>query len=186
MFTVKGERYYNDYTRKNFEESFSSLEDIFQWLAKKSGNFNGDYCNDLYPIIRYGEKVDIRRISVSDATSRGWQYWIYEISTPEGIVFSTGSTTNGHQFCAKKIEEWLKDCNRRMKELKEKPNFVELGGHEKRITIQETAVCRKLIKKRFTVEEIDRIRHLKDQFKNLDISSSDLSLLCEFIDAFVY
>ena len=36
MFKIKGEHYYNDFTRSNYEKTFESLEDIFDWLAKVS------------------------------------------------------------------------------------------------------------------------------------------------------
>lgn len=126
MFTVKGEHYFNDYTRETFVKGFSSLEEIFNWLQKTSGNFNGRYGNYFPTVKRYGEEIDVGQISVVDGSKRGWEYWIYEISTPDGIVFANGETTNHNRFCAKKIEEWLGQCQKRLKDIQNKPKFIEL------------------------------------------------------------
>ena len=122
MFTVKGEHYYNDFTRNTYEKTFYSLEDIFQWLKRVSGNFNGKYDN-YFPSFR-GDQVG--RISANDDNSRGYKYWIYEIANENVIVFATGNTTNGHSFCAEKVKEWCLESEKRMKEIQNKPNFIEL------------------------------------------------------------
>ena len=122
MITIKGERYYNDFTRENLKKSFSNFDSLFQWLKDTSNNFTG-YGN-YFPRIEKSE--DVGRISISDGEHSGWEYWIYEISTDNGIVFATGQTTNGHKFCAAKVKEWLSKCNSKMTEIKNKPNFVEI------------------------------------------------------------
>lgn len=121
MYTVKGEHYYNDFTRQNYTETFYSLEDIFQWLKKVSNNFNGKYGN-YFP--RDVDNPD--RISAVDGNSRGYEYWIYEIANDNGIVFANGRTTNGHKFVADKMKEWLVDSQRRLEEIQNKPNFVQM------------------------------------------------------------
>lgn len=120
MFTIKGEHYYNDFTRSNYEKTFESLEDIFQWLKKVSNNFNG-YGNYFPRNVN-----NPTRISARDGNSRGYEYWIYEIANNNGIVFANGNTTNGHQFAADKIKEWLIDSQRRLEEIQNKPNFVQM------------------------------------------------------------
>lgn len=128
MIKIKGERYYNDYTRSNIEKTFSTLEDVFDWGKEISCNFTARYGN-YFPSIKRNENgdiIDIGRISFDDYNSRGYQCWIYEISNENGIIFSTGRTTSGKEFCAKKVEEWLKSCDQKIKEIKNKPNFVEM------------------------------------------------------------
>lgn len=122
MFTIKGEHYYNDLVRSNYTKTFNSLEDIFQWLKSVSGNFNGKYGN-YFPTIR---ENGFDRISARDESNDGYQYWIYEIANENGIVFATGRTTNGHSFCADKIKEWCIESEKRLKEIQNKPNFVQL------------------------------------------------------------
>ena len=125
MFTIIGEHHYNDFTKERFEKSFSSLDGIFEWLRSQSGNFNGKYGN-YFPKANDIRSGDIRRISIADCKNLKWLYWIYEIRTEEGIVFSTGKNTNGHKFCAKKILEWIIVSDKKMKEIQDKPNFVEI------------------------------------------------------------
>lgn len=122
MFTIKGEHYYNDFTRQNYTKTFESLEDIFQWLKKVSGNFNGKYGN-YFPTIR---ESGFDRISARDENNDGYEYWIYEIANENGIVFANGRTTNGHQFCADKVKAWCIESQARLKEIQNKPNFVQL------------------------------------------------------------
>ena len=126
MFTVKGEHYYNDFTRSNYEKTFESLEDIFQWLKRVSENFSGAYNGWFTSAKTVADYRNVSRIEANDYNSRGYKYWIYEIANENGIVFATGNTTNGHSFCAEGIKEWLIESQKRMKEIKDRPNFVEL------------------------------------------------------------
>lgn len=126
MFKIKGEHYYNDFTRSNYEKTFESLEDIFTWLAKVSENFSGDYSGWFTSAKTVDDFRTVSRIEANDYNSRGYEYWIYEIANENGIVFATGNTTNGHSFCADKVKEWLIDCQKKMKELKDRPNFVQM------------------------------------------------------------
>lgn len=126
MFYCIGRHYFNDYTQERFEKSFATLESLFQWLRQISDSFNGNYSN-YFPIVRRTESgCEVGRISVQDVTRRGWQYWIDEIRTENGTVFSNGHNTGGKCFCAVGIESWLDDSQRRMNDMREHPNFVEL------------------------------------------------------------
>jgi hypothetical protein len=121
MITVKGENYFNDFTRTRFEKSFVDLESLFKWMCDVSDNFNGS--DNYFPHI---ENNQITRISFSDKDNRGWCFWIYEIDNEKGIVYSTGKYTNGHKFCAQGVKRWIIESTNKINRLRNKPNFVEL------------------------------------------------------------
>lgn len=120
MFTVKGEHYYNDFTRENFTRTFTTLDDIFKWLQTTSENFTNKYGN-YFPDLQ----GRVGRISCTDENRRGYQCWIYQIENENGIVFSTGRYTSGKEFCATKIKEWCLECRKAIKDIQNMPNFVE-------------------------------------------------------------
>lgn len=122
MFKIKGIHYFNDYTKDYFEESFNSLDGIYNWLVKNSGNFASNYGN-YFPEFR---NSSIDRISISDVKNRGWLFWIHQIETEDGIVFSTGKFTNGKSFCASKVKDWIIDCDKKLYSIKNEPKFIEI------------------------------------------------------------
>lgn len=127
MITVKGEHHYNDYTRKNFEKDFSDMGEFFAWAKKVSRNFNNRYGNFFPRVIRRADgDVDVGRVSIVDEENRGWEYFIYEISNGNGIVFSNGVTTNHKKFIAKKLEELFDQYTEQINKIRESPNFVEM------------------------------------------------------------
>jgi hypothetical protein len=54
----------------------------------------------------------------------GYVYWIHEIDSESGIIFSSGKYTAGKDFCAEKVQEWFQKCEERKKH--PKFNFVEV------------------------------------------------------------
>lgn len=54
----------------------------------------------------------------------GYVYWIHEIDSENGIIFSSGKYTAGKDFCAEKVQEWFQKCEERKKH--PKFNFVEV------------------------------------------------------------
>lgn len=121
MFTFKGERYYNDYTRQGWQKSFNSLEEFFNWAKEISSNFSNKY-NNWFPSFNGGS---VNRITVDDERSCGYEFFIYQIETENGIVFSTGRLTGGKSFCAQRIKEWCEESMKRMRDIQNTPNFVE-------------------------------------------------------------
>jgi len=127
MIIVKGEHYYNDYTRGYFERDFSDFDSFFEWAKRVSNNFNSDYGN-YFPRVEHlsdGE-VDVGRISIVDEANKGWDYFIYEIAIENGIVFANGVTTNHKKFIAKKVEALFDAYSEKIKSIREKQNFVEM------------------------------------------------------------
>lgn len=129
MYIATGEYYGNDYTRKNFEMRFGSLNEIFEFMKKISKNFNSNWSN-YFPTpngIPHGtdSKYDwVSRISCHNEEDRTFHsYWIHQIESENGIIFSDGKYTKNEKFCSKKVEEWLVECDKKQKA--SKPKFVE-------------------------------------------------------------
>lgn len=126
MYKIYGEVYCNDFTRKNFEMRFSSLDDIYRYMERISRGFNSKYSNWFKSENKdYSENSD--EISYISARSyehgRYESFWIKKIENENGIVFSDGEYTKNQKFCSKKVNQWLSECQHRMKN--SKPNFVE-------------------------------------------------------------
>lgn len=124
MYTITGERYFNDYTRKPIKMNFYSLDGIFDKMKEMSKNFAGEFGN-FFPTRKGRDGYEwCSRIECRDYdTGRGWDFWIYQIETDSGIVYSTGRFTDGEKFCSKNVEEWLERCEDKRKN--KKHNFVE-------------------------------------------------------------
>lgn len=123
MYTVYGERYFNDFTRKLFEMRFRTLDDIFEYMKKISYNFTKD---SFFPTnINNREGFEwVSRISCYGYDDNRYpDLWIYKIEDEEGIVFSNGRYTAGQKHCSKKVKEWLEKCNEMTK--KKEYVFVE-------------------------------------------------------------
>lgn len=123
MYQIKGEYYYNDYTREFFSATYHSLESIFEHLKQVSNNFCSGYHNRKnysFPK-RCKDESDYdwcRRIDVHHYYKKPydcmWIYYIEEIGN--GIVYSDGHYTNGQRYCTPKVEEWLKECDKKANE----------------------------------------------------------------------
>lgn len=125
MYKIYAEKYRNDYTRKNVEMSFISLNEIFEYLKDISCNFSNKYDNRFPQKKNYNDNAKNwpGRISVSDEKDNYYTvFWIHQIESQNGIVFSDGKFTRGEHFCAKSVEEWLNKCH---EEKNKKFNFVE-------------------------------------------------------------
>lgn len=128
MITVKGEHYYNDYTREYFEKDFYDFDSFFEWAKQVSNNFNSRYGNYFPHVIRNARddgSTEVGRISFVDDANKGWDYFIYEIDNENGIVFSNGVKTGGKKFVARKVEELFIKYSEQIKNIKV-PNFVEM------------------------------------------------------------
>lgn len=126
MYKIYGELYLNDYTRKQFDIPCSSLDAIFSYCKKISRNFCDKYGNWFKPKdMNYSEQpLVIERIQVRTHEHPGYtDFWIYQIENENGIVFSNGKYTDGQKFCSKKVNDWLSECQEKMKS--RRFNFVE-------------------------------------------------------------
>ena len=114
MITAKIVKYYNDYNQKAFDKTFENLDELADWIfdqmqldyTKKPG------CDFLtFPTDRFGKWYEI---SVRPNYG-GYVYWIHEIDSESGIIFSSGKYTAGKDFCAEKVQEWFQKCEERKK-----------------------------------------------------------------------
>lgn len=90
MITAKIVKYYNDYNQKAFDKTFENLDELADWIfdqmqidyTKKPG------CDFLtFPTNRFGKWYEI---SVRPNYG-GYVYWIHEIDSENGIIFSSGN-----------------------------------------------------------------------------------------------
>lgn len=123
MFTIYGEKYYNDFTRQNVRMSFHSLNEIYDYMKSISYGFSDKYGN-YFPTRRGDDYNWCGRISCSDKEDKLYRnFWIYKIENENGILYSNGRYTDGEKFCAKIVEDWLMDCRNKMEN--KKFSFVE-------------------------------------------------------------
>lgn len=110
MYTVKYELYRCDYDRQSCVKTFSSLTAIEDWLF--------DQMQQPYERMWFPSK-EPERIEATPVLY-GPSIWIYQITSPRGIEFTTGRFTNGQKHWSEEVKVWLKHCNER----KNKPKFV--------------------------------------------------------------
>lgn len=101
MITAKIVKYYNDYNQKAFDKTFENLDELADWIfdqmqldyTKKPG------CDFLtFPTDRFGKWYEI---SVRPNYG-GYVYWIHEIDSESGIIFSSGKYTAGKDSVQKR------------------------------------------------------------------------------------
>ena len=114
MITIYAEEYHDDNHNNIITKQFASLDVLFDYLKKISNNFQKGYTQYNYFPTRRGRsgydwcgRINIRNQFDSYYDS----FWIFTISNENGILYSSGRTTDGQQFCAKKVEEWLERAN---------------------------------------------------------------------------
>ena len=101
MITAKIVKYYNDYNQKAFDKTFENLDELADWIfdqmqldyTKKPG------CDFLtFPTDRFGKWYEI---SVRPNYG-GYVYWIHEIDSESGIIFSSGNIQPERFLCRKR------------------------------------------------------------------------------------
>ena len=110
MYTIKYEEYINDYMRKSYTKTFSSLSAIEDWMFDQ---MQQSYDRMWFP------KTEPSRIEINPGRHSP-NIWIYLISSSRGIEFSDGRFTNGQKHWSKEVQAWLKHCNER----KNTPQFT--------------------------------------------------------------
>ena len=110
MLTVKGEYYYNDFTRYNFAKSFKNFDELKNFILNHS---NGDVGTKEHRTIwlgiwRDGSFKCPDRVSNSPYSRGGSKYdlWIYYIESSNGIEYTNGQYTRGEKHASKAFEEW--------------------------------------------------------------------------------
>lgn len=126
MITVSYEKYWCDYHRNHETQSFGSLAELEEWIF---GQMKRDYSKDRYAM-SIPTPAAAERIHSDGPWSiefrpdhTGPDFWIHEIRTGEGIIFTDGKLTSGQTHWSKEVKEWLT----RMEERRISPkfNFVE-------------------------------------------------------------
>lgn len=114
MIKVKYRRYYNDYREFDEVKSFSSLEDLADWLF---GMVKGEYKEYMYFVnpnddnLRNGKLyLDSSCIKSNDGK---YIYWIDQIEKDGFIIYSDGRFTNGICHWNDEVKQWLLDCRNR-------------------------------------------------------------------------
>lgn len=125
MIKIKFERYWNDFTRKNEVQSFSSLDALADWMF---GQMQRDYTKDFAMSFPTPEKA--KRIGETgpwriefQPQFGGESIWIYLIENSSGIIFSDGRFTSGQKHWSAEVQQWLAACEERRRG--PKFNFVD-------------------------------------------------------------
>ncbi len=117
---IKYEEYRNDYNRKDCERSFYTLSEFEDWFF---GLCKGTYKKDASipdPDNKHGIWAD--GPSCMEMNCRWTEdkvYWIHQINTDNGIIYSDGHHTN-------RMKHWNDDAKemcRRMLQRKKNPQF---------------------------------------------------------------
>lgn len=120
MIKVKYEEYRADYDRRDKEISFYSLDEFENWFF---GLCKGTYENDASvpdPDNAHGIWKDGPScLKMNCRWIEGKTYWVHQISSSAGIIYSDGHHTN-HQ---RHWNEEVKDMCRRMIRRKKNPTF---------------------------------------------------------------
>ncbi len=119
MYTVKYEKYYNDYRKSQEVKTFRSLEEVADWLF---GMVRGEYSKSVLFFVDLDntwsriERLDPSCIQSGDGE---WMYSVEQIEKDGVIIYSCGTFTNGIRHCNEEVKQWLKECRKR----KEHPQF---------------------------------------------------------------
>lgn len=120
MITVKYERYWNDFARKNEQRTFRDLEDLENWIF---GQMEQDYTKQFvmsFPTPGAAKRIGEPgpwRIEFKPKWG-GELFWIKQIESEHGIIFSDGTFTAGQKHWSDSVKTWLCHCEERRKEPK--------------------------------------------------------------------
>lgn len=115
MIKVYYEEYYNDFRRKDMERTFSSLKEVEDWVFEQ---MRQDYTK---PFVMYFPTPEQNKRFHWDGASRiefapskeGPEYWIHEMKSDTGIIFTDGKYTAGQKHWSKEVQDWLRHCDAR-------------------------------------------------------------------------
>lgn len=119
MITVYYEIYENDYFRNEYTETFSSLDEVADWIF---GKMRQDYTQERkwlffptpdviqsIPNKEYPWKIEFRPYFESP------DYWIHMMKDDGKIILSDGTMTGGKKHRSKGFLEWCERCEERRK-----------------------------------------------------------------------
>ena len=123
MIKVKYEVYWNDMNKKHKEKSFYNLKEVENWIF---GMMKRDYSDDWAMHFPTQEKVN--RLNekgpweIEFRPERGGaSYWIHQMETNEGIIFTDGKYTARQRHWSQRVKEWIDHCEERRTA---KPKFI--------------------------------------------------------------
>ena len=118
MLTVKYERYWNDFFRKNEERSFCHLAELEEWMfGQMKQNYSGDTYTMSFPTPEKAKRIgETGPWNIEFKPERGGEtIWIHQIKSERGIVFSDGKYTSGQKHWSAEVKDWLRRCEERRK-----------------------------------------------------------------------
>lgn len=117
MLTVKYERYWNDFTRKNGVQRFRDLTALEDWIFRKmEQNYTKDFTMS-FPTPEIAKRIREDgpwRIEFKPKWD-GETFWIRQIESDQGIIFSDGTFTAGQSHWNEEVKSWLTHCEERRK-----------------------------------------------------------------------
>lgn len=121
MIRVKYEKYYNDYRNSQVETTFSSLDELADWLfGMVKGNYDKSSLWFVDPdkdhMMDGKLHLDNSCIQSYDGT---YSYWVEQIEKDGAIIYSCGTFTNGICHWNSEVKQWLRGCRKR----KSNPSF---------------------------------------------------------------
>lgn len=125
MIKIFYEEYYNDFLRKNHTKTFSSLEELEEWIFGQMKRAYNDSFAMFFPTPEILERIH------SDGPGRiefqpemgGADFWIHKIESYDGIIFSDGVYTAKQKHWSMEMKDWLRHCDKKKRD--PKFNFVE-------------------------------------------------------------
>lgn len=115
MIKVKYHKYYNDYRNSYETKTFSSLDELADWMF---GMVKGKYEYKIWfadPDSNYMFENKLRLDGSCIKSNDGvYTYWIEQIEKDDKIIYSTGRFTNGICHWNDEIKGWLRVCRERM------------------------------------------------------------------------
>lgn len=120
MITIKYERYWNDYRRENGTKSFKGLNELEEWIF---GQMQQDYRKNatiIFPNPKWAEQIgENGPWAIQFRPVLGGDLWyIHQIESSNGIIFSDGTFTARQKFWTKEVQDWLVRCKERQKDPK--------------------------------------------------------------------
>lgn len=115
MIKVKYHKYYNDYRNSYETKTFSSLDELADWLF---GMVKGKYEYKIWFTNPNEDNMFDGKLRLDGSCIKSndgeWSYYIEQIEKDDKIIYSTGKFTNGICHWNDEIKCWLRICRERM------------------------------------------------------------------------
>ncbi len=113
MYTVYYTEYFDDFMQNNKTKTFSSLEQIKNWLFEYAGYYKGKLkliIPDPEDKLRKTGQPD--RIESNPLSPSKPIIWVHKIADEKGIHFSDGHLTCGQRHWNEEIKNFCKNMNK--------------------------------------------------------------------------